>query len=157
MTYQSASRQARPVAAGAPQQRRLAGRVVTEAAFDFVRRCKQANQRVFLTIGGMAEGEAVSGRFDPTHCENCDGFGRFGIQVIVAGPFQNIPPYLREKGGGDEGRIMAAPGFHNGKWWQMSMNQYDCPLCGGSGMRGGDPDEATRQRVRDMHPEDVLI
>lgn len=157
MMKQSAYPQARPVAAGAPQVRRLAGRIVSEPAFDFVRRCKQANQRVFMTIGSMAEGEAVGGRFEATHCENCDGFGRFAIQVIVAGPFSNVPPYVREKGAGEEGGIMASPAYHNGKWYQMAMNQYECPVCGGSGMRGGDPDEAARQRVRAMRPEDVLI
>lgn len=79
---------------------------------------KRAGLRVCLTMPGGSE-------LDETHdtevCGNCGGLGLLCLQTFVGGPFREVP--ANNPAGGEH------IGFHNGRWWKMTLKSYACPAC----------------------------
>lgn len=75
---------------------------------------KRAGLRVTMTTPG---GSPMDETHDTEVCGNCGGLGKLYLQTFVAGPFHDPPS-------GDH------IGFHNGKWWRMTLHGYTCPVCG---------------------------
>jgi hypothetical protein len=56
-----------------------------------------------------------------THCLNCDGAGRLGLEVVVGGPYQDAT---------DKKHVI----WHEGKYYAHELVVFVCPDCNGSGL-----------------------
>lgn len=122
--------QTRPTPAAPSRSRwQLAGRQVTQAMFYDAEKAKRSGRRVIFVTAGESETTRFAGAGDD--CENCSGFGTMGLEVIVAGPFQNAPQ--GKTGTADEAPVVHfRPAWHNGAWWQVVRSMYPCPVCNDS-------------------------
>lgn len=124
--YQQPQTQMRPTTRPGPKWQ-LGGRQVSQAMFYDAEKAKRSGRRVLLvSAGGSDIGRALH---DQEDCANCNGFGQFGLEIIVAGPFENAP---QGKGGNDDGEgvsIQLRPAWHNNAWWQVVRSIYHCPVC----------------------------
>lgn len=104
----------------------------------------RSGRRVFLTRAIPGEGEPLFNR-RVAYCTNCDSFGKLALHIVYSGPFNDIPAHVKDKAVGDQdGAVLAAPRYLDGKWWLMTMRLYTCPVCHGSGTLGQAPAPAHR-------------
>lgn len=111
----------RPAAADGPSFQ-LAGRNVTQSLYYAAVNAKRAGQRVFFVTA------VLLGRRHATDCSNCEGYGRLALEVVIGGPFDDVPG-AGERGEG-AGKVYVSSVSHNGKWFQVIRTYCDCPMCG---------------------------
>ena len=56
-----------------------------------------------------------------THCTNCDGAGRLGLEIVVGGPYDDASD--------KKGLI-----WYEDKWYSHDLIAFVCPDCNGSGL-----------------------
>ena len=112
-----------PRAPQALREYRLAGHLVPQAIYNSVAAAKRNGQRMFLVEAGdiMALKENEKG------CGNCNGYGHMAIQTVLGGPFREVP----QSGGRGEGEsaIHVSAAWHDGAWYQVTTDVFDCPVC----------------------------
>lgn len=84
---------------------------------------KRAGQRCFLVT---AEPTLALPR-GAVDCPNCEGYGRLGLEVVIAGPFEDVPA-SGERGEG-AAAIYVSIANHGGKWFQVVRSYCACPVC----------------------------
>lgn len=127
MYQATATYQARPQPAPAYH---LAGRQVARELFDAAQAARRAGRRVALVV--LTEhGNEMD--VPPGVCVNCVGAGQLGIDVFIAGPFQDVPGGRSGTGvaeDGGAGVLVLRPAWHSGAWWQVTRRVAPCPVCG---------------------------
>jgi hypothetical protein len=98
-------------------RQQLMGRYVSQDMITAVRSIKAIKGgRVFLVVGEkMAAG-----------CSNCNGNGQLHLQTIIGGPFEAVPQSVTNN------KTHTVPTFIEGKWYQVRLRGYECPVCGGA-------------------------
>ena len=97
----------------------LNGTNVHEGMYRRAVSARQNGGMVLLTkfIDRLEAPESAKG----THCGNCDGVGKLGLEIVTGGPYKTA------------GRT--AKGFwHDGAWYVGDLVQFICPDCNGSGL-----------------------
>lgn len=117
-----------PVYGGAatlpPRKTKLAGRDVSPAMLNDAYAAKKAGRRVVLvTAGSLSKVRGAAG-----DCENCEGYGQLGLEVLMAGPFQEYPGKGRGPAG-ENGDTLLVAVVHNGGWYTAARTMYPCPVC----------------------------
>ncbi len=94
----------------------LAGRSVSQAMFYDAQQAKRDGRRVLFTT--------ADGGTHADDCPNCLGFGQLCLEVIMCGPFREMPA-----GTADDVAVALRPACHNNAWWQVTRTLYPCPVC----------------------------
>lgn len=117
----------RPAPGQSPQSPvfQLAGRRVTQTMFYAAHEAKRQGQRCFLVDAEPTLAE--SARPGVRDCPNCNGFGKLGLEIVVGGPFEDVPA-SGERGEG-AAKVYLSAVSHNGRWFQVVRSYCDCPVC----------------------------
>lgn len=105
---------------------RLAGHEVTQDMFYAAQQARRAGRRCFYVHAG--DNEISKFTLSDEDCGNCGGFGHMALEVVVAGPFPNAPQG-KQGSAEEQPAVHVRPAWHNGAWWSVVRELYDCPVC----------------------------
>lgn len=92
---------------------------VPEGMWYRARDLKDAGAKIFLAYPQHPIESPLAAK--DTHCKNCDGFGRLGLEKFVGGPFTDAT---------DKHNVV----WHEGAYYVHDVVLYICPDCNGSGL-----------------------
>lgn len=107
---------------------KISDRLVPDDLYRDAKAYRDRGAKVFLVVPKDDTPDDVRRPDPPVDCQNCNGLGNLGLQVIVGGPYDFVP--ATEPGNGNP-----TAGTINGKWYKLLFvpKRYICPVCRGSG------------------------
>ena len=112
----------------------LGDRQVSDHMFRVAQDAKRGGGKVFLTTPEViSDLVSWSTKYKGAYCDNCNGAGSLGLQVLVGGPY-NSPPSITWSNGQEPGKPAEPRATTiDGKWYKQKTREYACPVCGGTG------------------------